>query len=113
MDIEQLYEIYKSHPVITTDSRDCPADSIFIALKGGSFDGNKFAAAALEKGCAFAVIDEPECAVADDSGRIDPRYIVVDDCLRTFLQKVEHLSESDAKKWSTFPKSESKSDAPI
>ena len=28
-------------------------------------------------------------------------------------QKVEHLSESDAKKWSTFPKSESKSDAPI
>ena len=90
MDIEQLYEIYKSHPVITTDSRDCPADSIFIALKGGSFDGNKFAAAALEKGCAFAVIDEPECAVADASGRIDPRYIVVDDCLRTFQLLARH-----------------------
>lgn len=26
--------------------------------------------------------------------------------------KVEHLLESDSKKWSTFPKSESKSDAP-
>ena len=26
--------------------------------------------------------------------------------------KVEHLSESDTKKWSTFPKSASKSDAP-
>ena len=27
-------------------------------------------------------------------------------------QKVEHLLKSDAKKWSTFPKSASKSDAP-
>lgn len=27
-------------------------------------------------------------------------------------QKVENLLESDSKKWSTFPKSESKSDAP-
>lgn len=84
MDIQQLYEIYKSHPVITTDSRDCPADSIFIALKGESFDGNKFAASALEKGCAYAVIDEPEYAVVDAMGQTDPRYIVVDDCLKTF-----------------------------
>ena len=28
-------------------------------------------------------------------------------------QKVEHLLESDSKKWSTFPKSASKSDAPF
>ena len=28
-------------------------------------------------------------------------------------QKVEHLLESDSKKWSTFLKSASKSDAPI
>lgn len=90
MDIEQLYEIYKSHPVITTDSRDCPADSIFIALKGESFDGNKFAASALEKGCAFAVVDEPEYAAPDASGKPDPRYIVVDDCLRTFQQLARH-----------------------
>ena len=59
MEIEQLYEIYKSHPVITTDSRDCPEGSIFIALKGDTFNGNKFAKSALEKGCAYAVVDEP------------------------------------------------------
>ena len=53
MEITELYDIYKSHPVITTDSRDCPKGSIFIALKGESFDGNKFAAAAIEKGLSL------------------------------------------------------------
>ncbi|MGN0280942.1 MAG: UDP-N-acetylmuramoyl-tripeptide--D-alanyl-D-alanine ligase [Prevotella sp.] len=86
MEIQRLYEIYKSHPVITTDSRDCPVGSIFIALKGESFDGNKFAASALDKGCSFAVIDEPEYASLDATGKIDSRYIVVDDCLKTFQQ---------------------------
>ena len=60
MDIQQLYQIYQQHPVITTDSRDCPQGSIFFALKGESFDGNKFAASAIEKGCAYAVIDNAE-----------------------------------------------------
>ena len=81
MDIKALYELYKSHPVVTTDSRDCPLGSIFIALKGASFDGNKFAAAALEKGCSYAVIDEPEYYKADD-----PRMILVGDSLTTFKE---------------------------
>ena len=58
MDIKELYAFYKQHPVVTTDSRDCPEGSIFIALKGDSFDGNKFAMQALEKGCAIAVVDD-------------------------------------------------------
>lgn len=77
MDINELYRIYTEHPTITTDSRNCPAGSIFFALKGESFDGNRFAAAALEKGCAYAVVDNPEVAT-------DKRYILVDDCLATF-----------------------------
>ena len=58
MTIEQLYEIYQQHPVVTTDSRNCPEGSIFFALKGDNFNGNRFAAAALEQGCAYAVVDE-------------------------------------------------------
>ncbi|MBR6489039.1 MAG: UDP-N-acetylmuramoyl-tripeptide--D-alanyl-D-alanine ligase [Muribaculaceae bacterium] len=60
MNIQELYAFYKQHPVITTDSRDCPEGSIFIALKGESFDGNKFAVQALEKGCALAVVDDEQ-----------------------------------------------------
>lgn len=77
MDIQQLYQIYQQHPVITTDSRDCPQGSIFFALKGESFDGNKFAASAIEKGCAYAVIDNAEY-------QKDDRFILVDDVLQTF-----------------------------
>lgn len=81
MDIKELYDLYLQHPCITTDSRNCPKDSIFLALKGASFDGNKFAKAALEKGCAYAIIDEPAYAEADND-----RLILVDDCLKTFKE---------------------------
>lgn len=91
MDISELYQIYLQHPVITTDSRDCPEGSIFLALKGASFDGNKFATAALEKGCAYVIIDEPEYAVAGDN-----RYILVNDCLTTFKELArEHRRHFD------------------
>lgn len=78
MKTEQLYEIYKNHPVVTTDSRNCPAGSIFFALKGETFNGNVFAAKALEQGCAYAVIDEKEFAVLNDE-----RYILVENVLES------------------------------
>ena len=65
MEIKALYKLYQQHPCITTDSRDCPQGSIFLALKGESFDGNKFAVQALEKGCSYAIVDDasviPSC----------------------------------------------------
>ena len=79
MSIEDLYKIYEQHPVVTTDSRNTPDGSIFFALKGESFDGNKFAQSALESGCSYAVVDEAEYAVSD-------KFILVDDVLRTLQQ---------------------------
>ena len=91
MEAKELYEIYKKHPVVTTDSRDCPKGSIFIALKGASFDGNKFAAMALEKGCSYAVVDEKAYAVEGDD-----RYILVDDALVAFKELArEHRRQFD------------------
>jgi len=79
MNIKELYQLYQQHPTITTDSRYCPEDSIFLALKGASFNGNQFAQQALEKGCAFAIVDEKEY-------QTDKRIILVDDCLQTFKE---------------------------
>jgi UDP-N-acetylmuramoyl-tripeptide--D-alanyl-D-alanine ligase len=62
---EEIYKIFKKNPVISTDSRKIEENSIFFALKGENFNGNKFAATALEKGAAFAVIDETEYLVSD------------------------------------------------
>ena len=91
MDIKALYKLYQQHPCITTDSRDCPQGSIFLALKGESFDGNKFAVQALEKGCAYAIVDDPSVVPAEDD-----RVILVDDCLQTFKNLArEHRRQFD------------------
>ncbi len=79
MTISSLYELYLSHPQVTTDSRSCPQGSLFFALRGETFDGNKFADTALENGAAYAIIDNPEY-------KRDDRYIVVDDALETLRQ---------------------------
>ena len=81
MEIAAIYERYKQHPVVTTDTRNCPPNSIFFALKGTNFNGNLFAEKALEQGCAYAVVDEW------NGEPIDQRIIVVEDVLKT-LQRL-------------------------
>jgi len=73
-----LYKLFQKYPIICTDSRQAAPNSIFFALRGENFDANAFAAAALEKGCEFAVIDDAKYAV-------DERYVLVDNAL-TALQ---------------------------
>lgn len=80
MEIQALYQVYLSHPRITTDSRKIEDGSIFFALKGENFNGNAFAAMAIENGASYAVIDEEEFAVSE-------RMILVDNVLET-LQKL-------------------------
>jgi len=91
MEIKELYDLYLQHPCITTDSRDCPEGSIFLALKGETFDGNKFALSALEKGCAYAIVDDKSIIPGGDD-----RFILVDDCLQTFKDLArEHRRQFD------------------
>ena len=82
MDIATLYTYFLECGEVTTDSRHCPNGSLFVALKGASFNGNAFAVKALEQGCKYAVIDEAE--YADEA---NPRLLLVDDCLKT-LQRL-------------------------
>lgn len=88
--IERLYQLFISHPSISTDSRSVRKGDIFFALRGASFDGNLFVRAALDKGVAAAVTDSPEvCA-------IDERCILVDDTL-TALQHLAARHRSELK----------------
>ena len=83
MELSELYKIYLKHPVVTTDSRNCPPDSVFFALKGDRFNGNLFAESALEKGCAYAVVDEWDKPQ-------NPRIIVVENVLQTLQKLANH-----------------------
>lgn len=62
MEISTLYQLFTQCSGVTTDSRNCPADSLFFALKGANFNGNAYARSALEKGCKYAIVDEAEYA---------------------------------------------------
>ena len=48
---------------VSTDTRHLPVGCVFFALHGATFDGNTFAAQALEQGASVAVIDNPEYAI--------------------------------------------------
>jgi UDP-N-acetylmuramoyl-tripeptide--D-alanyl-D-alanine ligase len=58
---------------VTTDSRNLDSGAIFFALRGERFNGNDFAALAIEAGCPLAVVDEdvmpghPQVLRVDDS----------------------------------------------
>ena len=96
MDIKELYKLYQQHPQITTDSRNCPEGSIFLALKGASFNGNEFAVQALEKGCAYAIVDEDVVPANSQSSILNPQLIRVDNCLQTFKDLArEHRRQFD------------------
>jgi UDP-N-acetylmuramoyl-tripeptide--D-alanyl-D-alanine ligase len=84
MTIEQLYEIYRQYPSVQTDTRKLKAGDIFFALKGPNFNANQFAAAALEAGSAYAVVDDPGLAGTDS------RIIVVEDVLTTLQQLAKY-----------------------
>ncbi|MDR2969716.1 MAG: UDP-N-acetylmuramoyl-tripeptide--D-alanyl-D-alanine ligase [Tannerellaceae bacterium] len=71
MKVEELYELFVKHPAVTTDSRNCPEGSIFFALKGEHFDGNRFAEKALASGCSYAVIDDPACFTGERTIQVE------------------------------------------
>lgn len=53
-----LYDIFRDSTGVTTDSRAISEGALFVALRGASFDGNRFAVDALNKGAAYAIVDD-------------------------------------------------------
>lgn len=83
MEIAHLYEIYRRHSSVQTDTRKLKQGDLFFALKGPNFDGNKFAKQALESGAAYAVVDD--ATIVEDE-----RYILVGDTLEALQQLAKH-----------------------
>ncbi len=74
--IPELYQLFLTTTGITTDSRKVERGSIFFALKGEHFDGNKFAEQTIEQGAAYSVIDDIKLKGI-------PKLIYVDNVLET------------------------------
>jgi UDP-N-acetylmuramoyl-tripeptide--D-alanyl-D-alanine ligase len=72
---------------VATDTRKINQGDIFFALKGGNFNGNTFAAQALELGASMAVIDEPQT-------HYDERMVLVEDVLIALQQVAKMYRKS-------------------
>ncbi|MCC7332034.1 MAG: UDP-N-acetylmuramoyl-tripeptide--D-alanyl-D-alanine ligase [Flavobacteriales bacterium] len=79
MEIAELYDIYKQHPVISTDTRTISKGCLFFALKGENFNANIFAEQAINEGASFAIIDNPKFKISN-------KCIVVNRVLDTLQQ---------------------------
>jgi UDP-N-acetylmuramoyl-tripeptide--D-alanyl-D-alanine ligase len=83
MEIDKLYRIFTGSNGVTTDTRAIAGGELFFALRGENFDGNRFVGDAIQKGCSFAVADDPalECF---------PRVMVVPDALKALQDLAAH-----------------------
>ncbi len=78
--IHKIHRYILDGATVSTDTRAIKQDSVFFALKGENFDANQFAAVAVEKGAALAVVDNKELPPHE-------KFLFVDDVLQT-LQEV-------------------------
>lgn len=65
-ELQRLYALYEASSGVSTDTRTLKSGELFFALKGPNFDGNAYAAEALDKGAAVVVADAPPEALAGD-----------------------------------------------
>jgi len=79
MEIKEIYSLFKEHRTICTDSRKITKGAIFFSLKGDNFNGNKYALKAILKGCSYAIIDEKEYDVHQNT-------ILVNNALKTLQE---------------------------
>ena len=86
MEIQELYKLYLQHPSIKIDTRKIQTGDIFFALKGPNFNGNHFAAQALDAGAAYVIADE-------ELNFTDKRLIKTEDGLATLQQLAKHHRE--------------------
>ncbi|MCG7502577.1 UDP-N-acetylmuramoyl-tripeptide--D-alanyl-D-alanine ligase [Tenacibaculum sp. Mcav3-52] len=83
MKIEELYSLYITHGLVDTDTRTIRKNTLFFALKGENFNGNKFAEEAITNGASYAIIDEADYKTSE-------KLILVDNVLETLQKLANH-----------------------
>ncbi len=79
MEIKDLYKLFLQSNGISTDTRQIGAGVLFFALKGANFNGNEFAAKAIEIGAAYSIVDE-------EGYKVNENCILVKDVLTTLQE---------------------------
>ena len=83
MKIQDIYHLYSKNYLVDTDTRNIRENTLFFALKGANFNGNKFAEKALKLGARYAIVDEEEY-------NTQPNIILVDNVLETLQELAKY-----------------------
>ena len=76
MRFEQIHQLFLSSNGVSTDTRNINEGTLFFALKGDNFNGNKYANQAIKKGASYALVDESKYNTSSNT-------ILVDNVLKT------------------------------
>lgn len=79
MNITEIYKLYCQHYLIDTDTRKIRTNTLYFALKGENFNGNRFAEEAIKKGASYSIVDEKEYVTSS-------KTILVDNVLNTLQE---------------------------
>jgi UDP-N-acetylmuramoyl-tripeptide--D-alanyl-D-alanine ligase len=88
--INELHTKFLECDSVSTDTRTIKHNSIFFALSGPNFNGNRFADEAIVKGAAIVVVDDVDYFIDDD------KHILVEDVL-VCLQKLSNYHRKHLK----------------
>ena len=89
--MKSLYERFDEEKGICTDTRILRSGQIFFALKGEKFNGNDYAAEAINKGASAVVIDELDKKIDPDQSEV---FLVPDT-----LSHLQNFASFHRKKW--------------
>ena len=89
--MKSLYERFDEEKGICTDTRILRSGQIFFALKGETFNGNDYAAEAINKGASAIVIDELDKKIDPDQSKV---FLVPD-----ALSHLQNFASYHRKKW--------------
>lgn len=79
MNIKTLHQLFLKHPTLCIDTRKVVEGCLFLALKGEKYNANEFAQEAINKGAAYAIIDEPAYQTSE-------KFILVENTLQTLQE---------------------------
>lgn len=83
VDMEALYSLFLKSSGVESDTRKIKPNCLFFCLKGEHFDGNIFAAEALEKGALAVVVDNNDYVLNEQT-------ILVENTLKTIQDLARH-----------------------
>ena len=89
-ELPHIYDCFLKSSAVCTDTRKLSKGCFFVALKGDNFDGNTFAAHALESGAKFVLMDDEALSKSESLTSFRDQMLVVDDTLTALQDLAKH-----------------------